>query len=104
MTNLECALTVLCSDYVELNKVPLPFDETPEKALLAKESFITLSEEANTLIQLIINAPERIYMANGVINPRELRKYCRRRKGWSLKKLEEVKFELWFFLRAMSLK
>lgn len=97
------SLIELCqAEYLDIGKVELTTEQNPEKALLEKEAFITLSKEVQELIELTKKVPEYIYKENGTLNKIEFSKYLRKRKGWSFRKIAQLKFELWFFLKAMS--
>jgi hypothetical protein len=98
------AAMVLYGEFFDASKAILPVQETPEQCLLNKETFKVVSDEVKEFISLIEDVPERIYKDNGVLNQRELFRYARRRKGWGKKKFEALKFELWFFLRAVALR
>lgn len=104
MTVLEQTMEMLCAEYVDIDKTEIRSDENPELLLISKEAFVTLSEEARDLVNLIMNAPDRLYHVNGQLKKIEFQRYCKRRKGWGIRKLEDIKFELSFFCRAAILR
>lgn len=99
--DIDAALAILKSEFIDINKTTVLAEGNPESSLLQKEMFRTLSPEVKELVALISDAPERIYTKNRIsFKPREFTNYIKRRKGWSSSKIKDLKFELWFFLKA----
>jgi hypothetical protein len=99
MTPIEDALEILTGHTLNIDKVTLPSYQTPEMLLISKEAFTCLSDEARDLMNLITTAPDRLYQYNGQLKKISFQKYCKRRKGWHAKKVEELKFELALFCK-----
>ena len=105
MLTTEAVMEIMNSEnFVAIEDVEIQCNETPELLLISKEAFVTLSEEARDLVKLIMYAPNRLYKVNGQLKTLEFQKYCKRRKGWGHRKVEELKFELAFFCKAAVLR
>jgi hypothetical protein len=67
--------------------------DTPESIYLAKEMISNLSKESKELINLITNAPDEMFLANGRVSWGKLKKTLRKYK-WSWKQVQAAQMEI----------
>jgi hypothetical protein len=101
MTSIESAACVVFGEWVPIDTVEIAEPDTPETLLFEKEKFKELSEEGKALINIILNAPEDLFLVNGRVREQVLRRYCRHKKNWSASKVDATKKEIGSFLQTL---
>ncbi len=78
-----------------LTESPDPIDyRTPEKQLIDKDKFKTLSDEARLLMNVILDLPDEYFTKRGRLKKHLLRNAMKTTFNWPARKVEEVAFEL----------
>lgn len=93
MDDLICASNVFFGDFIPLEDITLVENKNPESILIAKSIFQSLSNEAKEVINIILNAPNELFLVNGKFKKMELSKILRENK-WSFKKIYSIQKEI----------
>lgn len=73
----------------------------PETLFIDKEAIEgDFPSECKTLMNLILNIPEEMYLVNGKIKKTFFRKFVKSKTGWSAEKVERVQAKLRFLLAS----
>lgn len=73
----------------------------PESIFIEKETLSPpLPKECRTLIDILLNIPEEMYLVNGKIKKTFLRKFVKEKTGWSIEKTERVQSRLYQILAS----
>jgi hypothetical protein len=101
---LEYAVEAPSFEFVDIAKVVIAEETTPERVMILRETFRALSDEAREFMRVVLDAPERLYLLNGKLKKRAFQRYCRNKYGWSSTQVEELKFELGFYCQMALLR
>lgn len=69
-------------------------NRTPEKFLIEKDKYKTLSDEARLLMNVILDLPDEYFTKKGKLKKHLLRNAMKTTYKWPVRKVEEVAFEL----------
>ena len=103
-TRLESTIGEVPNMFVDISKVEVVEETTPEKVMMLRETFRALSDEAEQFMRIILDAPERLYLINGKLKKRAFQRYCRNKYGMSSTQVEALKFELGFYCQMALLR
>lgn len=103
-TRLESTIGEVPNMFVDISKVEVVEETTPEKVMMLRETFRALSDEAEQFMRIILDAPERLYLINGKLKKRAFQRYCRNKYGMSSTQVESLKFELGFYCQMALLR
>jgi hypothetical protein len=103
-TRLESTIGEVPNMFVDISKVEVVEETTPERVMILRETFRALSDEAREFMRVVLDAPERLYLLNGKLKKRAFQRYCRNKYGWSSTQVEELKFELGFYCQMALLR
>jgi hypothetical protein len=88
------ACEVFWGEWLSVEDVELVEQETPESILLDKDRIDSLPKECRTLIGIIMNLPEEMYLVNGRLKRTFFRKHVKSVTGWSIEKVDRVQSKL----------
>ena len=99
MNSIRSAIAVMTSEYIPYQAAHLVDESTPENSIMESEKYKALSDEAKYLANIIINMPDEFFLVNGKVTKKVLRQIAKKERGWSARKVDEVRYELGFFLK-----
>jgi hypothetical protein len=103
-TRLESTIGEVPNMFVDISKVEVVEETTPERVMILRETFRALSDEAREFMRVVLDAPERLYLINGKLKKRAFQRYCRNKYGMSSTQVESLKFELGFYCQMALLR
>jgi len=81
-------------------EVEVPYYDSPERAMLKREAFQSLSEEAKELIDIVLNAPSEIMFNCGKPSKMLVYDILRSRK-WTWSKINKARSEVIQYVRTL---
>ena len=88
MNEMQAAIDVVFGNFVDYEKTIIPDYRNPEFLFFQKEKLNKLSREAKELIDLLEQLPSEMFLNNGRIKLKDLRKHIRNELKWSWKIIE----------------
>ncbi len=98
ISDIEAAANVYWGVFTDPTEIP-PHNDTPEEILLAKELFSNLSKEATEVLEIILAAPDELFLDSGKLSWMALKKSLRSRR-WSWKRILYAQREIQKFCRT----
>jgi hypothetical protein len=93
--DIEKACEVYWGEWVPVEDCDLQEKETPETILMAKDAMESMPKECRTLVEILLNLPEEMYLTNGKVKTTQLfRKIAKAQAGWSIEKARLTYFKL----------
>jgi hypothetical protein len=94
MDDIENGATVYFGEFNSKFTSELIAKETPESIVISKNLIQSLSKEANTMISLIINAPNELFFDGGKIKIRKIRGILREKYKYSWRVIKACEIEI----------
>lgn len=98
--DFEKACEVYWGEWVDVADCDLRERETPESILMSKDTMDNMPSECKTLVEVLLNIPEEMYLVNGKVKKTALfKRIVEAHSKWNLK---EARFNYYQLARYLS--